>query len=72
MAQTGGGTGDSHTSTHGLAVYPLDGRRAMLRAMDFPLTPLSAPALNTLIAKERDAHRLQRELVRASLLRCPR
>jgi hypothetical protein len=33
--------------------------------------PLSHDALRTLLATERDAHRRQRELVRASLLTCP-
>jgi hypothetical protein len=42
-------------------------------AARFPLPPaLSAPApLDTLLAGSRDAHARQRELVRASLFRCP-
>jgi hypothetical protein len=34
-------------------------------------TPLSNAALRTLLATERDPHRRQRELVRASLVSCP-
>jgi hypothetical protein len=33
--------------------------------------PLRNAALRTLLATERDPHRRQRELVRASLLSCP-
>ena len=36
-----------------------------------PLTSVSAWSLRELLAAERDPHRRQRELVRASLLRCP-
>ena len=32
---------------------------------------LSAPALRHMLMTERDAHRRQRELVRASLVSCP-
>jgi hypothetical protein len=34
-------------------------------------SPLSSAALRTLLATERDPHRRQRELVRASLMSCP-
>jgi hypothetical protein len=34
-------------------------------------TPLSNAVLQTLLATERDPHRRQRELVRASLVSCP-
>ena len=42
-----------------------------------PTHPASSPAARTvpvqvLLATEHDVHRLQRELVRASLLHCPR
>jgi hypothetical protein len=39
----------------------------------FPLPPaLATPAqIHTLLASERDSHSRQRELVRASLFRCP-
>ena len=42
-------------------------------AARFPLPPaLAAPAqLQTVLATERDLHARQRELVRASLFRCP-
>jgi hypothetical protein len=42
-------------------------------AARFPLTPiLAAPApLQTVLATQRDLHARQRELVRASLFRCP-
>ncbi len=42
-------------------------------ASRFPLPPaLSAPAhLQSVLATERDLHARQRELVRASLFRCP-
>jgi hypothetical protein len=33
--------------------------------------PLTTAALRTLLAAERDPHRRQRELVRASLMSCP-
>jgi hypothetical protein len=33
--------------------------------------PLTTTALRTLLATERDPHRRQRELVRASLMSCP-
>jgi hypothetical protein len=36
-----------------------------------PLNCLSRSALRSLLADERDAHRRQRELVRASLVACP-
>jgi hypothetical protein len=36
-----------------------------------PLTSLPTPALRALLATERDPHRRQRELVRASLVSCP-
>jgi hypothetical protein len=35
------------------------------------LSPVRTAALKTLLATERDAHRRQRELVRASLFSCP-
>jgi hypothetical protein len=35
------------------------------------LSPVRAAALHAMLATERDAHRRQRELVRASLVRCP-
>jgi hypothetical protein len=34
-------------------------------------SPLTSAALRTLLATERDPHRRQRELVRASLMSCP-
>lgn len=39
----------------------------------FPLPPAlaSSPRIQTVLATERDFHARQRELVRASLLRCP-
>ena len=45
-----------------------------MAAASFPLPPvLTAPSpLSALLAPERNAHERQRELVRASLLRCPR
>jgi hypothetical protein len=33
--------------------------------------PLTSASLRTLLATERDPHRRQRELVRASLMSCP-
>jgi hypothetical protein len=44
-----------------------------LMAASFPRPPvLAAPArLQTVLATERDLHARQRELVRASLFRCP-
>jgi hypothetical protein len=36
-----------------------------------PLTPVSASGIRELLAAERDLHRRQRELVRASLVACP-
>ena len=36
------------------------------------LTAVPAARIRTLLASERDLHRRQRELVRASLLLCPR
>ena len=36
-----------------------------------PLTPVRTAALQQMLATERDAHRRQRELVRASLFSCP-
>jgi len=36
-----------------------------------PLTPVRTSALQQLLAQERDPHRRQRELVRASLFSCP-
>jgi hypothetical protein len=36
-----------------------------------PLTPVPNVALQHMLATERDAHRRQRELVRASLFSCP-
>ena len=35
------------------------------------LTAVPAPALRRVLAEERDPHRRQRELVRASLIACP-
>jgi hypothetical protein len=35
------------------------------------LSPVRTAALQVMLATERDAHRRQRELVRASLVRCP-
>lgn len=42
-------------------------------AARFPLPPVlaSSPQLQTVLATERDLHARQRELVRASLFRCP-
>jgi hypothetical protein len=40
-----------------------------MAATSQPLSP--APAIKQLLATERDAHRRQRELVRASLFLCP-
>jgi len=42
-------------------------------AASSPYLPPAVPAslLQTLLATERDAHRRQRELVRASLVMCP-
>ena len=42
-------------------------------AARFPLPPVlaSAPQLQAVLATERDLHARQRELVRASLFRCP-
>ena len=36
-----------------------------------PLTPIHPVAIQQMLATERDAHRRQRELVRASLFACP-
>jgi hypothetical protein len=44
----------------------------MAHARSPQLTAVPAARLRTLLASERDAHRVQRELVRASLLLCPR
>jgi hypothetical protein len=35
------------------------------------ISPVRAAALKSMLATERDAHRRQRELVRASLFSCP-
>jgi hypothetical protein len=45
----------------------------LLMAARYPLTPaLTAPVqVQRMLATERDAHARQRELVRASLFRCP-
>jgi hypothetical protein len=47
----------------------------MLHAMAAPantmLSSMSSTAITAVLANERDPHRLQRELVRASLFRCP-
>ena len=42
-------------------------------AARFPLPPVlaSTPQLQTVLATQRDLHARQRELVRASLFRCP-
>jgi hypothetical protein len=42
-------------------------------AARFPLPPVlaSSPRIQTVLATERDVHARQRELVRASLFRCP-
>jgi len=45
---------------------------SMAHARSPQLTAVPAARLRTLLASERDAHRVQRELVRASLLLCPR
>jgi hypothetical protein len=39
--------------------------------MQAPTSNLDRATLRTLLATERDAHRRERELVRASLLHCP-
>lgn len=44
----------------------------MVSASPQNLTPASPSRVRALLVQERDAHRLQRELVRASLLLCPR
>ena len=44
----------------------------MLPAAAHNLTTVTPSRVRSLLAQERDAHRLQRELVRASLLLCPR
>ena len=66
-------TGTFWKVPHDSLVYPL-GRATASRdpsAMPAPSAPLSHTALRTLLATERDPHRRQRELVRASLLSCP-
>jgi hypothetical protein len=42
-------------------------------AARFPLPPVlaSSPRIQTVLTTERDVHARQRELVRASLFRCP-
>jgi hypothetical protein len=44
---------------------------AAMAASSFHLSSVQAKPLQTLLATERDAHRRQRELVRASLFLCP-
>jgi hypothetical protein len=45
---------------------------AMARSFPIPQpSTFQAAAVQTLLASERDAHRRQRELVRASLMMCP-
>jgi hypothetical protein len=43
----------------------------MVPASPHLLTAVSASRVSAMLVKERDAHRLQRELVRASLVLCP-
>jgi hypothetical protein len=43
----------------------------MAASLSLPTTSLSAPALRVMLSTERDPHRRQRELVRASLVSCP-
>jgi hypothetical protein len=59
-----------------LARFPPSGRRSIIVAMAatprFPRpSSFQAAAVQSLLATERDAHRRQRELVRASLVMCP-
>ena len=49
----------------GVVEYPV------MAATHFHLLPAQAKPLQALLATERDAHRRQRELVRASLFLCP-
>jgi hypothetical protein len=43
----------------------------MAASMLPPTASMSAPALRVMLTTERDPHRRQRELVRASLVSCP-
>ena len=58
-------------------VCPLSGAPAkreaavMAASLSFPTTSLSGSALRSMLSTERDPHRRQRELVRASLVICP-
>ena len=65
--------GQPHFGSH---AYSLQGVEAVadyaaMAASSFHLSPVQAKPLQTLLATERDAHRRQRELVRASLFLCP-
>jgi hypothetical protein len=66
--------GEPHHETR---AYPLKNAAAIAdhasMAARFPLPPVlaSSPRIATVLATERDIHARQRELVRASLFRCP-